>query len=100
MNTIENINLPDLPDLRVEELDGVQSTMDSLRFYLEQLHDVLNRNHDDIYHDLVKGKSRHQIFTNAPTVADLDKGEIAILDASPDKLYTRVGDNMRSVDIT
>lgn len=98
MNTIENITLPQLPDLQVED-DNVQRTMDGLRFYFEQLHEILIRNHDDIYHDLQKGKSRHQIFSSAPTTADLDKGEIAILDAATDKIYTRVGDTMRSVDL-
>jgi len=95
MRTTGNPVFPEVPMLT----GNPEKDVYILRVYCLEMQKSLVQAMFDIYHDLSKGKARHQVFSAAPTTDDIDEGEIALLDAATDKLYTRIGDTIRSVNL-
>lgn len=84
-------NIPDPPvDMSEDHKRYFNEIKRSLRFAF-----------DHIYHDLSKGKARHQVFTKTIVDGDLDDGEIALEDVGGTrKIVTYISGTKRSVEIT
>ncbi len=92
MRHTPGFQFPSAPVLSGSQDGGMLAKdLQALQQYAAALDSVLRRFSDNIYHDLGTGRSRHQVFSAAPTSADLDVGEMAILQSTAtDRLYTRV----------
>ena len=96
MRHTPGFQFPSAPVLSGSQDGGMLAKdLQALQEYAAALDSVLRRFSDNVYHDLAKGKSRHQVFSAAPTSADLDVGEVAIMQSGSTnpvepKLYTRI----------